>query len=426
MGITTWVFKEFKVKPVRHHDGGYRLHVIPLDGENHGSSYTWHGWFKSVVAERYGKEAIDYYEHPEKAVIFHGYYVDDLTVQDLKDPSWYLQYFNEDFRRWIQENGRRLYRKIVPDEWKSRNSWLSVRDGVLVAGAEPLTEEEECKQWIESMCKYVSKLESWYREGRQVVYSEWGPRDALDWWLFEEAAALGMYEDYLYELKAKDPEFGKWWNETKDKIYRRGGKWWLVTLEEIGVEIPERFRWIGGKEEGFNFNVEAALEELAKDPKWSEKIEAYKMYRRGMFQDDIKKHFGVTQSAISKWISKVQGELSRRMGNEYELYRKAKFLSREDVERVVHDGRKGKPDFVVYLKDGSVEVISSKCYYSDRKSVSIKRAEIEPEIQEALRLRAQGRRVRLFVDFYNLHDKHHELREIPLDNIPPRLLFQHA
>jgi len=154
-----------------------------------------------------------------------------------------------------------------------------------------------------------------------------------------------------------------------------------------------------------------------------EKVEAYKMYKQGMYQDDIKKNFGVTQSAISKWISKVKGELSRRMGVAYEKFRKAKLELRSDVDRVIYDGRQGEPDFVVYLKDGSVEVISSKCYYSDRKSV---RAEIEPEIQEALRLRAQGRRVRLYVDFYNLHDKHHEMREIPLDKIPPRLLFQHT
>ncbi|RJS90601.1 hypothetical protein CW705_06075 [Candidatus Bathyarchaeota archaeon] len=176
----------------------------------------------------------------------------------------------------------------------------------------------------------------------------------------------------------------------------------------------------------FNFNVEEALEELAEDPDWADKVEAYRMYKRGMFQDDIKKHFGVTQGAISKWISKVHGEISRRIGEAYEKYRKAKLQLREDVVRVIHDGRKGKPDFVVYLEDGSVEVISSKCYCSDRKSVSIKRAEIEPEIQEALRLRAQGRRVRLLVDFYNLHDKHHEMREIPLDKIPPRLLFHHT
>lgn len=176
----------------------------------------------------------------------------------------------------------------------------------------------------------------------------------------------------------------------------------------------------------FSFDVEETLEELAENPRWSEKVEAYRMYRRGIFQDDIKKHFGVTQSAISKWISKVKGELSRRMGAAYEKFRKAKLELRPDVDRVIYDGRQGKPDFVVYLKDGSVKVISSKCYYSDRKSVSIKRAEIEPEIQEALRLKAEGRKVRLFVDFYNLHDEHHEMREISLDRIPPRLLFQHT
>ena len=402
MGFDVVVFKEFKVKPVRQPNGNYRLHVIPLDVEIHNWSYIGHAIFDALLIERYGKSVVDPWG--SNTICLHRHYADDLTLKDLKEPSWYLQFFNENFREWIRKNGETLYDKLVHDKEK----WA----------------EKTVEGWVNSWCKSVSRLENLYREGKHVVYTNMGVRDALDWWLFEEAEAIGMDDDCLWELKAKDPEFVKWWSETKDKIYSQRKKWWLVTLEELGVKIPERFKWKG--EEEFTFNVEAVLEELAGDLDWSEKIEAYKMYKRGMFQDDIKKYFGVTQSAISKWISKVQGELSRRMGNEYELYRKAKLLSREDVERVVHDGRKGKPDFIVYLSDGSVEVISSKCYYSDRKSVSIKRAEIEPEIQEALRLRAQGRRVRLFVDFYNLHDKHHELREIPLDKIPPRLLFQHT
>jgi len=428
MGIIAWVFQNFKVKPVRYPDGGVRLHVIPLDGENHGSSYTWHGWFCSVLAKRYGAEAVDLDRHPDRALILHKYYVDDLTVQDLKDPSWYLEYFNEEFREWIQNNGEQLYREIVPDNWKSRNSWLSVRGRVLVGGGEPLTEEEECRQWIESMCEYVSKLETWYREGKTVVYAERLLRTALDWWLFEEALILEMDENLLWELKAKDPEFEDWWVETKEQIYRSGQKapWWLLSLEELGLSIPERFKGLGTKQEYFSFNTEEVLEDLSSNQKWVRQVEAYRRYRRGAFQDDIAKNLGVTQSTISKWITAVKGEIGRRMGDAYEKHLYTKLQLREDVEEVRYDGRKGRPDFILKLRDGSYEVISAKCYDSDRRSVSIPIGELDPELEEARRLQAQGHQVKLTLDFYNIDDNHHETREIPINNPPKRLLFHHT
>jgi hypothetical protein len=423
MGKIAWFFKEFKVKSIRLPDGGVRLHVIPLDGENRGGSYTWYHSLRCLIAERYRSEILD-------ELFPGGYYVDDVTITQLRDPSWYLQYFNEALREWMRANGPQLYEEMIPESMRPTHPGLAVMDRVLVYHSKPLSLEEACENWVRSVCSYVYELEEWYREGGLVIYAEDLPRTALDWWLYEEALTLEIWEEELWSLKAKDREFEEWWIKAKEEIYRYASQHhkpeWLVALDEVGIKIRERFRGLPSKGEGFTFDVETVLDELAADPKWSERVEAYRMYSRGMFQDDIKKAFGVAQSTISKWISRVQGELSRRMGKAYEHYRREMLLRRPDVERVVYDGRKGRPDFIVILRDGSIEVISSKCYYSDRRSVSIKREELEPEIREALRLRDEGRRVRLLVDFYNLHDGHHEMREIPLDSIPPCLLFHHT
>jgi len=184
----------------------------------------------------------------------------------------------------------------------------------------------------------------------------------------------------------------------------------------------EKLRQI--QEGEFTFDVEACLEQLKQDWDWRDKVLAYEMYRRGRFQDDIAKQFGVTQSAISKWIKAVKGEVARQMGAAYEHFLKQKLQLRSDIRQVVHDGRQGQPDFTVWLKNGAVEVIAAKCILSERKTVSMKIKEIEPELQQALKLKAQGHQVRLIVDYYNPATKHHEQREINPENPPPRLLFE--
>jgi len=396
MGFTVVVFKEFKVKPVRLPDGSNEMHVIPLDMELANVPHIAHLIFEKVLAERY----------PGAKLCVHKCYVDDLTVNDIKDPSWYLKFFNEDFRNWIREHGAELHEKVryyVPKD--------------------TLFEVETADGWVEAWCRSILWLQESYFLGRQVVYTECVVRDALDWWLEEEAMRLNMDAVDLWRVKAKDPEFEEWWGETKDKIWsEKNVRPWLLSLKEAGIEIPEKFKGMV-RGEGFAFSVEETLEELEANPKWRNKVDAYRMHQRGMFQDEIKKHFGVTQSAVSKWINQVKGELSRRMGAAYELYRKKKLELREDVERVVHDGREGRPDFTVYLKDGSIEVISSKCYFSDRKSVSMKIEEIKPELEEARELRKQGRKVKLLVDFYNVATEKHEFREVNIDGPPARLLF---
>jgi len=173
----------------------------------------------------------------------------------------------------------------------------------------------------------------------------------------------------------------------------------------------------------FEWDEERALRELAKDIRWAQKVEAYRLYRRGMLQDDIARKFGITQSWASRWISAVKGEVGRIMGKSYEGWVKRKLEARADVDSVVYDGRHARPDFVVYLKDGSVEVIAAKCYYSERRSVSIPRSEFEPELLEAWRLKSKGLKVRLFIDYCNAFDGYHEVKEVDLEDPPATVLF---
>lgn len=174
----------------------------------------------------------------------------------------------------------------------------------------------------------------------------------------------------------------------------------------------------------FTFNEEPILLQLEADAKWKERLEAYRHYRRGRFQDDIAEDLGVTQGAISKWLNMVRGELSRHMGSMYELFLKEKLSLRPDVQKVTHDGAKGKPDIVLLLKDGSFEVISVKCFNTPRSTVTISIEEFNPELLEAYRLQSQGQRVKLLVDYYNLDGDIHELKEISLEKPPKRLNFK--
>ena len=180
-------------------------------------------------------------------------------------------------------------------------------------------------------------------------------------------------------------------------------------------------RGIGGGR--FSFNQESVLVELEQDPCWRVRVEAYRSYQRGRYQDDIAEALGVSQGAVSKWLGMVRGELSRRMGAAYELFFKERYSIRPGVSRVLHDGGQGKPDIVLELRDGSYEIISVKCFNSTRSTISIPIDEINPDLLEAYRLQAQGHPVKVLVDVYNLGNGYHVIIPIPLDKTPKRLNF---
>jgi len=174
----------------------------------------------------------------------------------------------------------------------------------------------------------------------------------------------------------------------------------------------------------FTFNEEPVLMELEADEKWRPRVEAYRSYGRGRYQDDVARDFGVHQSTVSGWLSQVRGEISRRMGAAYEVYLEGRHSIRPDVKKVTRDGSTGKPDLVVELKDGSYEVISVKCFKSDRSTVTVQLKEFQPELNEAYKLTQLGKPVRLLVDYLNLETGQHEVKELSLDTPPRRLNFR--
>lgn len=174
----------------------------------------------------------------------------------------------------------------------------------------------------------------------------------------------------------------------------------------------------------FAFNEEPVLAELEADKKWRPRVEAYRSYLRGRYQDDIARDLGAGQSTVSTWLGMVRGEVGRRMGAAYEAYLEGSHRLRPDVSRVTRDGAQGRPDLVVELRDGSYEVISVKCFKSDRSTVTVQLEEFQPELNEAYRLAKTGESVRLLVDYLNLETGQHEVRELNLDKPPQRLNFR--
>ncbi|MFH2109933.1 MAG: hypothetical protein ABIJ47_01595 [Candidatus Bathyarchaeota archaeon] len=195
--------------------------------------------------------------------------------------------------------------------------------------------------------------------------------------------------------------------------------------EVSGMELIEA-QMLALSGDAFAFDEEPVLVELEADKKWRPRVEAYRSYLRGRYQDDVARDLGVTQGAVSKWLGMVRGEVGRRMGAAYEVYLEGSHRLRPDVSRVTRDGAKGRPDLVVELRDGSYEVISVKCFKSDRSIVTIPLEEIRPELNEAHRLARLGEPVRLLVDYLNLKTGQHEVTEISLDEPPQRLNFRES
>ena len=268
------------------------------------------------------------------------------------------------------------------------------------------------------------------------ISSEEERQKLLDWFrVFKEIHGFIALEEFPVKIEYhKGERKARWIYEEKQLVMEYPDIRHMTDIKTgalVEVQLNPRFdeylefcrnRRLEGS--CFTFNEEPILAQLEADAKWKERVETYRLYRRGRYQDDIANDLGVSQGAISKWLSMVRGELSRHMGSMYELFLKEKLSLRPDVQKVTHDGAKGKPDIVLALRDGSFEVISVKCFNTPRSTVTISIEEINPELLEAYRLQSQGQRVKLLVDYYNLDDDSQETKIISLEKPPKRLNFR--
>jgi len=111
------------------------------------------------------------------------------------------------------------------------------------------------------------------------------------------------------------------------------------------------------------------------------------------------------QSVFTKIRSKLSGHISNLIGNEYELYRKAKYEKNPEIKKVVHDGRKGKADLTLYYKNNKIAKVSVKCFGFKGRSKSVKITKFAPEIEDTQKLLKKKKVVECFADIYNFYTK---------------------
>jgi len=302
-------------------------------------------------------------------------YVSDIEPNNLRSPESLTEYFSNDLRTFIAET------------------------------------------YSEELCNLLDEHVNAIKTNEYRIYTNYGVRDSVDWWLLQESMKNRItLEEYKSRIR-KISGYSEWYRSSKELAYTNPGK----NLKDLGIfpfKAPQMVL-------NFEFEPETILGSLEKYDSWSSKVEAYRLYLRGVIQDDIGLLMGVDQSTISKWVSSVKGEVSRLMGEYYEKYLVSELSKNSKILKITHNGEKGEADLILELKDGTFQVISAKCYDSKRKTVSIPIDEINPEIRYAEELLEQGKKVKLFVDYYNYNSKTHKFRELDLEDLPSRILFEH-
>lgn len=211
-------------------------------------------------------------------------------------------------------------------------------------------------------------------------------------------------------------------NKNKEKLFNRTYRLYKKRNEsEAKVEKTSVKKKIDTSND-FQVNVLEILETLEKMDfkKWKTKardIAIYKeMYTKPQLtneqlidNEELKAKFSNIypndQSSFTKIREKLSGHISNMVGNNYELYRKAKYENNPEIKKVVHDGRKGKADLTLYYKNNKIALVSVKCFGFKGRSKSVKITKFAPEIIDAQKLLKKKKVVECFADIYNFYTK---------------------
>ncbi|MFA5313617.1 MAG: hypothetical protein WC375_09955 [Methanomassiliicoccales archaeon] len=142
---------------------------------------------------------------------------------------------------------------------------------------------------------------------------------------------------------------------------------------------------LGEKPERFFFDDLKVLDAYMKEREWKKEARAYYLSRvEKLTQEKIAKDplIKCSRENVTKLIQKMQGEISRLAGEEYELWKAAQ-LEAAGLQ-VRRRGSTGSPDILAERPDGRKYVYSCKCLHIHRKT-SLPIEEIRPEVLEALR-----------------------------------------
>ncbi|MEM4531574.1 MAG: hypothetical protein QXY39_06885 [Thermofilaceae archaeon] len=174
-------------------------------------------------------------------------------------------------------------------------------------------------------------------------------------------------------------------------------------LERGSASVPEKKPEIWDVMDDAHIRIVA---EMKHDPRWSRAAEWYEeAVIHGRTRREICHTYGMSDWDVSKAISRVKGEVMRRLGLVYEEIVAKRFPG------AVHMGGESEPDIVI----PGQAVIAVKIYYDLKHVVSIPISQIRPEIEYASR---NG--LRLYLVFANLAWKKEFCIEVPLPP-PPRI-----
>ncbi|MHA1420040.1 MAG: hypothetical protein ACTSPO_14085 [Candidatus Heimdallarchaeaceae archaeon] len=195
-------------------------------------------------------------------------------------------------------------------------------------------------------------------------------------------------------------------NLTKDERTHIITEVWLYlqdqdTLTQVSDIIDDYY--INSDE--FSFDKKKYLEDLVNhNKKWTKDVEAYRLnIFKGEEQDKIAEVFGETQGNISNRVRRVKGELARVTGLAYEKFLEEKYRSFQEVVNVERFGGQSEPDLIIHYSNGSIDVVSVKCFYYRRSTLTIPISELKTELKKARELKEQGEFVNLVLEVYNIN-----------------------
>ena len=158
----------------------------------------------------------------------------------------------------------------------------------------------------------------------------------------------------------------------------------LEPAPDFVLRFPEKEKADAVDVGDFSLSAAEAVKAISKEKGWKARTDIYiDVQLKGITQVEAAAKYGVTQGRISQAIRSVRGEMYRRYGEAFELWKAKELKARFPHCDVVRNGAIGQPDIVV--RDPRTEqhtVYSCKCLDFKQRH-HLPRSELEPELRFA-------------------------------------------
>jgi len=157
----------------------------------------------------------------------------------------------------------------------------------------------------------------------------------------------------------------------------------------------------------FNFDLEKNLTLISKrkqtkNQKWPQYVKEFKEHH---FDDikikDLAIKYDISSRTIKKHIAIIRGALNKLLGDKFELYCKKRYELLQNVQKVVHSGKIGQSDLIIYYKNGLIRVENNKIISVKQNTIIIHISDFKPELIKARELFMEGKAVQLHLNIFN-------------------------